>query len=179
MQNSKLPLPLKPKTSKSFRSIVVDWRVKNRFLKNQISVLEKLKDFPIISIATFLLKSQLVEFELKQLITSLDLHLFFSNHSKVLRIKTRTPKDLDTKRLTLGKLREELNKYEGEFLNNLQIHLSDLVALRNNFVHNVFNPGSINQLNKKSEKGLKIVNKVIKNIEEVDNFIDKHDPIKT
>ncbi len=153
---------------------VVDWWVKNRFLKSQIGTLERLKDFPILSISCFLLKTQLVEFELKQLITSLDLHLYFSNSSQVLKMSTRTPKDLDEKRLTLGKLKDEINKYEGSFLDDLKQDISNLVTLRNDFVHKLFNPGSISELTINAEEGLKVANQAIKSIESVNKFLKAH-----
>ena len=53
------------KKDKNFR-IIVDWRVKNNFLKKKISVLEKTKEYPIFSISCFLLKTQLIEFELNR-----------------------------------------------------------------------------------------------------------------
>ena len=151
--------------------------------KNQISqrsnfYIGGVKDFPIFSISCFLLKTQLVEFELKQLISSLDQHLYFSIFSQILKIKTRTPKDLDEKILTLGKLKDEINKYEGSFLNKLKKDLSSLVKLRNNFVHSLFNLGSINAMISEAEKGLNVANEVIKSIESVNTFLKDHYPLK-
>lgn len=173
----KLRLLTKLQRNESFKAIV-DWRVKNEFLKNQIIALEKTKEFPIFSVLSFLLKTQLVEFELKQLITSLDLHLYFSNTSKVLKIKTRTPKDMDERRMTLGNLKNEIYQYEGKVLENLQEQLSKLVGLRNDFVHKLFNPGSISELIGKSDNGLKIATKVLKEIESVEKFLKENDPLK-
>lgn len=165
------------KKNKSFKSIV-DWHTKNEFLKDQISKLENLKGFPILSVTTFLLKTQLIEFELKQLITSLDLHLYFSNTSQLLKRKTKTPKDMNENRVTLGGLKYEIYQYQGKFLENLQGQLSKLVGLRNSLVHKLFNPGSISELIAESGNGLKIANEVLKEIESVEKFLKENDPLK-
>ena len=91
------------------RKIIVEWWAKIGFLKNQISKLEQLKDFPVFAVAAFLLKCQIIEFELKQIISSLDLHLYFQTESKHFKKRVRTPKDLDD--LTLGKLVNAFNQF--------------------------------------------------------------------
>lgn len=163
------------KTNKAFRSIV-DWRVKNKFLKDQINKLESLKIFPILSVALFLLKTQLIEFELKQLITGIDQYLYFGSLGK--RKNPRTPIELDNRRMTLGILKEEIKKYKLVFLKHLVLNLSKLVILRNEFVHSLFNPGTLKDLIKKSIRGFMLTEKVIKNIEVVNKFLDKYDPLK-
>lgn len=162
----------------NFRQIV-DWRVKNDFLKNQISALEKLKDYPIFSISVFLLKTQLIEFELKQLITSLDLHLSFSNSSRAITRRARTPQYLDEKKVTLGVLKREISQFKGDPLKDLNISLANLVGLRIKFVHHLFNPGSINELITDTEKGLKISNQVLTDIESLNKFLNENDPLNT
>ncbi|MEK7517788.1 MAG: hypothetical protein AAB583_04520 [Patescibacteria group bacterium] len=59
---------------------------------------------------------------------------------------------------------------------DLKKYLSSLVTLRNEFVHGMFNPGSINELITKAEEGLKVTNKVIKSIEDVNNALKENDP---
>lgn len=152
---------------------IVGWRIKNEFLKKEIAKLDKNSNFLIFSIAAFLLQTQLIEFELKQLIPKLDQHLFFSSTSKVLNRKTRTPKDLNDTQLTLGNLKFEINGFEGNFLTNLQSNLQKLVKLRNHFVHELFNLGTINELIKKSKQGLVISNRIIVDIENVERFLKK------
>lgn len=164
--------------SKSAFQKIVDWKVKNQFLINQISSLEKLKGFPIMGTSAFLLKTQLVEFELKQLISSLDLHAHFTHQLWWKRKKARTPVQLDKQKLTLGGLKKEIEKYKFEFLKGLNAHLIKLVELRNEFVHALFNLGSIKDLIVKSERGLRSANKVIEDIREIDNYFEKIDPLK-
>lgn len=163
---------------KDARSQLVDWRVKNDFLKSQVETLGKYKNFPIISIAVFLLKTQLIEFELKQLITSLDLHILLSNPSSDLKIKPRTPRDLDDDRVTLGGLNKIVQRYESKFIKKLQTDLNSLVGLRNDFVHKLFNFGTIKIMLKDSETGLKLADIVIADIEDVENYLNKNDPLK-
>lgn len=154
-----------------------DWMGKDLFLKDGISKIEKFKN-PIFQIAAFLLKTQLIEFELKQLISAFDLHLYFSNYSEILKRKTKTPKEMDERRMTLGKLNKELNDYEGDFLDDLKANLEELNKFRNKFVHQLFGPGSKNELIKECKKGLIVANKVIKNIETVNEVLNAHDPLK-
>lgn len=164
--------------NKSAFQKIVDWKVKNQFLTSQISGLENLKDFPIMEITAFLLKAQLVEFELKQLISSLDLHAHFTHPFWWKRKKTRTPVQLDKQKLTLGGLKKEIEKYKFEFLKDLNAHLIKLVKLRNEFVHALFNLGSINDLIINSERGLRSANKVIENIRKIDTYLSRIDPLK-
>jgi len=162
---------------KNFRAIV-DWRVKNDFLKKQINTLGKLDNFPIIIVAVFLLKAQLIEFELKQLITSLDLHLAFSNPDTDIRLKPRTPRDLDEDKMTLGGLNKIIQRYEGKFLEKLQSNLGILVRLRNNFVHKLFNIGTLKSMINASDKGLKLTNKIILDIENIEAYLKANDPFR-
>lgn len=179
MKNSKL----KSHTGKHDNALkiaekIVDWKVKNQFLTSQISSLERLKDFPVIGTSAFLLKAQLVEFELKQLISSLDLHALFTHQLWWKRKKARTPVQLDKQKLTLGGLKKEIEKYKFEFLKDLNAHLIKLVELRNEFVHSLFNLGSIKDLIVKSERGLRSANKVIEDIRKINTYLERMDPLK-
>jgi hypothetical protein len=157
---------------------MVDWKEKIKFLKEQILEVEKKTDLKIAPVVSFILKSQLIEWEIKQLITRLELHLGFSNSSQVLKKKIIMPLEMDEKRWTLGKLIEELKRYEGEFLKDLQIRLEEFKSLRNKFIHCLLNPGSIADLIKEAEQGLNIANRIISDIEQANKFLDEHDPHK-
>ena len=162
------------------RKILVNWLVKIRILKDQIEKLEKLKDFPIIAIATFLLKCQIIEFELKQIISSLDLHLYFQNRSRLFRKKIRTPRDLDD--LTLGKLVREIKQFirpssipftnkisiatgkqaRGDLSEELKINLDLLVEKRNEFNHKLFSQGKdVKKISEEAKKGLEVANQTL------------------
>jgi hypothetical protein len=175
MQKSKLQFKIK--NSVTFKKMV-DWNVKIRFLKDQILEIEKRKDLKIAPVFSFILKSQLIEWEIKQLITKLDLHLSFSNSSEVLRKKIITPREMDEQRWTLGKLIEEFKKYKDEFLKDLQTRLEKFKGLRNKFVHHLFNPGSIWDLIKEAKQGLELANRIINDIEQANKFLNEHDPFK-
>lgn len=156
------------------KKILVDWLVKINILKDQIEKLEKLKNFPIIAISAFLLKSQIIEFELKQFIFSMDLHLSLQNKSKLLGKKVRSPKDLEE--LTLGKLKREIDQFEGERLKELKTNLGYLVGKRNEFTHKLFSQGKdVIKLNKEAEEGIKIANKILRILERLEKVISKHE----
>jgi hypothetical protein len=157
----------------------VEWHAKNKFLRDQISKLEKLKDFPIFSIVVFILKTELIEHELKQLISRLDAYLWtleINFTPVILTRKLHMPKDLDE--LTFGKLAKELNQYQGEFLKDLQNTLPQLVSLRNKFIHDLFKPGNLKSLMAETKKGLIMADEVIRNLNDIYRFLESHPPKK-
>lgn len=159
--------------------MMTEWRIKNKFLKDQIVEIEQRRDFKIAPLVSFIFKSQLIEWEIKQLITELDLYSRFSNNHKVSKRKIITPYEMDEQKWTLGKLILEFKKYKYEFLKDLQIQLEAFKDLRNKFIHCLFNLGSIEDLIKKAEQGLKLANNIINDIEQVNNFLEKHDSFNT
>ncbi len=172
MENANKQSNIENTNEKDYFREMSNWLAKIRFLKEEINLLEA-KESPIIA---FILKTCLIEWELKQLIFSLDLHLHFNNKSEYLTKKIMTPNDMDAEKWTLGKINKELKKYEGDFLNDLKINLEGLVDLRNEFIHGLFGPGSIDDLINKSYKGLIIANKVINDIEQVKAFLNNNRP---
>lgn len=171
-----------------------DWQKKIVFLEDQISKLDKLKDFPIFSIASFLLKTQLIEWKLRQLIPILGFYLNYFNNSPILRLKIKVPSknkkvkskiskaqdQLSLEKLTLGQLINEVEYYESvdnQFLEfeELKANLRKLQGLRNKFIHHIFDVGSTDDLVSDSEKGLKIAEEVIKNIEEVYKILNQNE----
>ncbi len=161
------------KNIKSSKDKYIDWMVKIRTLQNQIFEIEKVKNIPVLAISVFLLKTQLVEFKLKQLITSLDLYLNEINPLAILKKKTRTPKEFNDRKFTLGHLSEELRQFKAPFLRNLQNDISSLVKLRNKFIHNLFDPGSIDSLKKEAGEGIELTNRVFEELDAVDKEIKK------
>ena len=174
---------------KDHRRIIVEWWAKISFLKNQISKLEQLKDFPVFTVAAFLLKCQIIEFELKQIIFSLDLHLYFQTESKHFKKRVRTPKDLND--LTLGKLVNVFNQFirpsdpivsikikddkkdpQKDILNELKDILDEVIVKRNEFTHRLFSPGKdIQILIKGAESGIDNANKALKLFKELEKEI--------
>ncbi|PIR91493.1 hypothetical protein COU02_00185 [bacterium (Candidatus Gribaldobacteria) CG10_big_fil_rev_8_21_14_0_10_37_46] len=175
------------------RKIIVEWWAKIGFLKNQISKLEQLKDFPVFAVAAFLLKCQIIEFELKQIISSLDLHLYFQTESKHFKKRVRTPKDLDD--LTLGKLVNAFNQFirpsdpivsiklkddkkdsQKDILNELKDILDEVVVKRNEFTHRLFSPGKdIQILIKEAESGINDTNKALELFKELEKEIKTYE----
>jgi len=175
------------------RKIIVEWWAKIGFLKNQISKLEQLKDFPVFAVAAFLLKCQIIEFELKQIMSSLDLHLYFQTESKHFKKRVRTPKDLDD--LTLGKLVNAFNQFirpsdpivsiklkddkkdsQKDILNELKDILDEVVVKRNEFTHRLFSPGKdIQILIKEAESGINDTNKALELFKELEKEIKTYE----
>jgi len=172
MENTNKQSDIKDINDKDYFREMSNWLAKIRFLKEEINLLEAKESF----IVAFILKTCLIEWELKQLIFSLDLHLHFNNKSEYLTKKIMTPNDMDAERWTLGKIQRELKRYEGKFLENLQENLKELNSNRNKFIHELFNPGSINDLIEQSRKSLENANQVFNNIDEVNNFLKQIQP---
>ena len=177
------------------RKTIVKWWTKIRLLKDQVNKLEKLKELPILAISTLLLKTQIVEFELKQLIFSLDLHLYFNSSSNLIRKIVRTPRDFDN--LTLGQLAGQIeqfidksnshititgksigNRKELGILGGLKMELNKLVKIRNKLTHHLLDIGrSFEEVNDDAVRGIEIANKTIDLIEDLEvdikNYKDK------
>ncbi len=157
--------------------MMLSWQAKMSFLKDQIAALERLSEFPIMAISVFLLKSQLVEFELKQLITEIDLHLGFSGSSQIIRRKALKPIDMDD--WTLGKIRKHLLTYDSKTLTTLQQELKKLVYLRNMFAHKLFSSSKdTKSLTKEALEAIPLANKVIDEIEAVKKVLKENDPLE-
>jgi len=155
---------------------IYDWYRKIAYLKENIDALELL-DFSITKIAGFLLKTQLIEFELRELLSNLDMHMRFASQSSVLKLKTRIPTYFEEK-FTLGKLIEEINRFDGEFLANVKPKLGRLRVLRNDFTHHLFSvKSSLDQLFKDSEEGIILSNEILEELSEIEEFLDKNDPL--
>lgn len=157
--------------------MIVSWQAKMDFLKGQIDAFGKLSDFPIVAISVFLLKAQLIEFELKQLITEIDLHLGFSNNSRLIRRKTLKPVEME--RWTLGQLRDHLMRYDSKVLTTLQQKLKKLNDLRRQFAHSLFGSSKdVRSLTNDSEKAIPLANKVLEEIERIKKILGENDPLK-
>lgn len=175
------------------RKQLVEWRVKIQFLKDQIENLEKLKDFPIIAVAVFLLKCQIIEFDLKQIICSIELHLFAQTNSKLFKRIVRTPKDLEDSKFTLGNLVKEFEQFirptdppisikinngnsNKDVLKELKRTLNRVVSKRNEFAHRLFSPGKdIQMLIKEAESGLDNANKALELLKELEKELKNNE----
>jgi len=148
------------------------WFIKTNFIEDQINKLELLKNFPIINISVFLLKCQLIEFRLRQLLFTLDLHVQTYNTSKLVKRNTRKPKDMD--RYPLGKLVYEYTLFSGPNIAELNQYLDKLTSLRNNFTHHLFSHDKdVKQMSNDADEGIKIANIILKLMEDLDKDINK------
>lgn len=152
---------------KNTKRTIAQWMAKVNFLKTEINKLESIKNIPIIYISVFLLKCQLIEFELKQTLFILDL---FLNNLQIVHIKkqigrkVRTPKDFD--QFTFRKLVIEMNQFEGTLVDDLKVRLNKLVDWRDHFTHHLFSQKkSIQELIEIAEKGINTANEVLKMFE--------------
>lgn len=150
---------------KDLEKFYMDWYAKVNFLKEEIDEFKKLQNFSIFAITVFLLKCQIIEFELKQFIFGLDLYLHSRNLSKPINRRTRTPAKFDSDKLTLGRLKQKIDEFEGDILKSLQGNLKLLVGKRNAFTHKLFSPGrDIAGLKKEAKAGIKIADEVLDNL---------------
>jgi hypothetical protein len=147
------------------------WIKKINELRQEIKALEELQGNRIIkasalSIAVFLLKSQIIEFELKQIIPLLDQEI----RNKLLNINSdvsrriRSPKNFNN--FTLGKIIVLFCEFDGMVPEALRNDLGLLKKLRNDFTHKLFERGkNIEDLRQDAIRGIKLSSKVLNYIE--------------
>ncbi len=147
-----------------------EWYTKIRFIKDQTNKLEQLSSIPIIQLSVFLIKSQLVEFELKHLFPTLDAYLNEQSNSSLVTRNIRSSISKDYEK-TLGQLIQELNGYNGDLLDPLKKDLEELRTIRNLLVHRLLAPGNLLQVIAQAEKGVVLANKVLEEIQNIDNSL--------
>jgi len=104
-------------------------------LTDSVEELNKIKA-PAAQIAYFLFKAQMVETKLRHLIEGLS--FFLELATKDLSVYRRAIKKREFKNYTLGQLKVELNKYQGESLVKLDTGLSKFKQKRDEFTHELF-----------------------------------------
>ena len=165
--------------SKSSLADLSQWVAKINFLKDQIDSIEKIKGIHILTISVFLLKCQLVEFDLKYLITKLDLHIYFSNISKIVKTSTRTPISFDDKLCTLGSLIYILDRFKSPEISDLVKNLKSLNKLRTKFTHKLFSSEmKINDIGREAAKGVNESNLILNQIKSLNKLLNDNDPLE-
>jgi hypothetical protein len=161
----------KYKNNSNFKAII-DWQTKIDFLNSQCKAISKINKFPIFPIVAFILMAQSIEFELKQLITSLDLYSNVNNIYKgnKIWIKVRAPKDINDERLMLGGLIREIKKISYYRIDKQQ-DLNNFLKIRNKFTHNLFDVENMDNLIKEAAWGIKLADKISKDIKEAKTFL--------
>lgn len=146
---------------------------------NQIHPFDKLTDgvdelgkinSPMAQIASFLLKSQLVETRLRELILGID----YSLQRKNSRLPIYRKPSSDTKERinnsTLGQVRNELNNYQNPSIKKLQETLERFAHRdgRNRFTHKLFNQSkSVHELAEEAKEYTKFAEKSLDIIHEI------------
>lgn len=127
-------------------------------LKLDVAELDKLESPPVVKIASFLFKSQLVEHELRSFIEFLDLILEEQTSGSSFK-KIRSPKS-QKKILTagLGQLKDELDNYESESIEKIKTKINLFKKQRDKFTHKLFSQrNDIKSLSKETTKLLTFV----------------------
>lgn len=141
----------------SNREKLVNQYYKMYILHRQIGAIENLKETPIFAISAFIFKAQLIEFELRRLILSLDIKVMTSLH-KSNSLIGRIPRDPDYfEEKTLGQLIGIIKEFDGVIKDNFKNDLSELKELRNDFIHHLFsNEKTLTALVGDSYKGIEL-----------------------
>jgi len=155
------------------------WFVKVFRLKKEISILEELQKKPTIqsptlSIAVFLLKTQIIEFELRQIIFEFDsiVRTNLNESNSAINRKVRFPKEFEVD--TLGKTIHTFREFEGLVPEKLKIDLTKLNSLRKDFTHHLFSPKiNYNNLRTDATHGIKLANKILEYTEKVRDLTRK------
>jgi hypothetical protein len=152
----------------------LNWQFKVDFLKEEIKKLGQEKKYPIFWIASFLLKTQVIEFEIKQLFSSLDLEIEVNlrKSGATLHRNIRNPEDFDGK--MLGQTLNCFYEFDGIVTNDLKNNLKRLNTLRNDFTHRMFDlDKDIKQILSNAKKGVDLANKILDQITNLKQKIDE------
>jgi len=156
------------------------WVTKINKLKEEVNALSSLQSNPIInaptlSVGVFLLKMEIIEFELKQIIFTLDstVHDELVNNKSVISRGTRSPKELEDR--TLGKIVGVFCEFESKVIpDQLKTDLKKLNSLRNDFTHNLFDSRkSIEDLKKEACEGINISDHILEYFASLNEFLKK------
>lgn len=142
-------------------------------LKLDVAELEKLENPPIVKIASFLFKSQLVEHQLKDFINYLD-SILEKQTTELPFKKVRNPKSLKwiNNNAGLGQLKEELNNYESESIRKIKSKINLFKEQRDIFTHKLFSQSDdIETLSRDSAKLLVFVTECLELISKTRNMI--------
>ena len=141
-------------------------------LKLNVAELDKLENPPVVKIASFLFKSQLVEHELRSFIEFLDSILEKQTADLPFK-KIRSPKSqkkiLDA---GLGQLKDELDNYESESIEKIKTKISLFKNQRDTFTHKLFSQSDdIRTLSKESAELLTFVTECLDLINNTRNIM--------
>lgn len=146
------------------------WHIKMNFLLKEIEKLKK-QETIVSQISAFLLETQYIEFHIQGLITELE--LVKSVEPDMTEFSgEENPKEVYE--MSLGEMKDEINKYNAGFLSKLKTNLYKLNKIRIRFAHHIFSYStSKNDLFENAKEGLKENNKTLKSLNEVFKYIEK------
>lgn len=151
-----------------------NWHKKIGFLEKEINTLGKLDKYPIFVISAFLLKCQVIEFRLKQIILPLDLEIATSLRfmNSELKRRIRAPKDFEGD--TLGKVVSVFCEFDGIVDEQVRSDTINLNNKRNQFTHHLFSPETdVNQIIKDARDSLVLADRVIFELQELNTKLNQ------
>ncbi len=146
---------------------------------NQVKPIDKLiqgvnnfskNNDPLSQIALFIIKAQLVEFRIKELILGVDYFLEKSTNMHPIYRKRNSKKDEGVNKLTLGQVIKELENYEGKSNQGLCGELKKLKFNKNRikFAHKLFEQNQdVNLLSREASTYSKDADKILTLIQDV------------
>lgn len=147
------------------------WHIKMDFLIKEIEKLKK-QTGVTSQISAFLLETQYTEFHLQGLITELD--LVTSTEPQLTKFVGKR-RNKEVYEMSLGELKNEIEKYKANFLSKLQLELKQLNKLRVQFAHHIFSYAtSIEDLSKSAAKGIEVNDKVLLSTAKTFRFLEEN-----
>lgn len=147
------------------------WLTKNQIILKDVKRLREDKN-DTSKISAFLLESQYIEFTIIQLLQKLE--ILVNSDPEIVKFQGKK-RDLELYELSLGKLHEELSKYDTKFLNKFTKLVVKLNKTRIRFAHYLFiSIKNIEVIIKEAKTGLVHNDKVIKELLSVLEYIDKN-----
>lgn len=147
------------------------WHIKMNFLIKEIENLKSQNHLTSL-ISAFLLETQYIEFHLQGFITELD--IVNDTEPGLMKFSGKKRKK-EVYEMTLGELKDEIYKYNADFLKDLKINLYELNKIRVQFAHHIFTFATgVDDLLKSAKAGISINNKVILSLNLAFKFIEKN-----
>jgi hypothetical protein len=147
------------------------WHLKMHFLTKEIERLKKQNDLTSL-ISAFLLETQYIEFHLQGFITELD--IVNDTEPKLMKFSGKKRKK-EVYEMTLGELKDEIRKYNADFLKDLKTNLYELNKIRVQFAHHIFTYATgVDDLLKSAKAGISINTKVLISLNSAFKFIEKN-----
>lgn len=154
-------------TDKVLEDVFKRHREKFEYLLNEVKKLKDPGNPGIYTLAAFLIEIQEIEFHLIILITELGSAVAIKNGKKESK---KEPFDM-----TLGEMKDEICKFEGDFLCELINSLSELNKLRRRYAHHLFS--GIDAWDKVMEdvrRGIRLKTQVMSDLYRVSQYISKN-----